>query len=87
MLEAEDRAHLALATAQNRVMVTGDADFLILDAEYRATGEQHAGIIYIGPNKLDEIGTILQYLTFLYEAVAGGAADLETDVLNRVLRV
>lgn len=39
MLEAEDEAHLALATQQGRVIFTQDADFLRL----HATGIEHAG--------------------------------------------
>jgi uncharacterized protein with PIN domain len=40
-----DEEHLAFALAQNRVIVTQDSDFLILDSQ----GLPHAGIVYYKP--------------------------------------
>lgn len=84
---AKDLEHLALATAQGRTLVTGDIDFLTLDAEYRADGKRHAGIIYIPSDKLRAYGTIIAFVVFLYNSVVVGAADLETDVFGVVWRV
>ena len=87
MRSASDADHLAFATAQDRAVVTADIDFLTLDAEYRAEGKQHTGIVYIAPDKKNDIGSIIAYVLFLYEAVTSGAADPEKDVYNSVLRV
>ncbi len=87
MLGATDDDHLILATAQGRTILTGDEDFLILDAEYRTSGKQHAGIAYIAPDKLKALGVIIKSLAFLYDAVTVGATDLETEVFNTIWRV
>jgi|GEM_PF-699404 len=87
MRSASDADHFAFATVQDRAIVTADIDFLTLDAEYRAEGKQHTGIVYIAPDKKNDIGSIIAYVLFLYEAVTSGAADLEKDVYNSVLRV
>ena len=84
---ASDVAQLAYATAQGRTIMTADIDLILLDAQYRTEGKQHAGIVYIAPDKKDDIGAIIAYVLFLHEAVEIGAADLEMDVYNHVLRV
>ena len=84
---ASDIEQLMYATAQSRTIVTADVDLVSLDAQYRTDGKQHAGIIYIAPDKKDDIGAIIVYILFLHEAVAIGAADLEMDVYNHVLCV
>ena len=68
-------------------MISGDEDFLILDAQWRSSGKTHAGIIYLPPDRKDAIGTIVGYLLFLHQAIAAGAADLVTDVYNQVIRL
>ena len=87
MRSASDADHLAFATAQGRTIVTGDEDFLILDAEYRTAGKQHAGIVYISPAKRLALGVIIDYLLFLHDAAAGDAIDFETEIFNTVLHV
>ncbi len=85
MLHAQDIDHLIFATEQQRTVVTGDADFLRLATEYWLAGKHHTGIVRISNEKLDRLGVIIEYLAFLYDAVEGGAADLETDVFDNVL--
>jgi hypothetical protein len=49
-------------------------------------GESHAGVL-IGGHHLQGspgIGTIVKYVTFMNEAINGGAATLENDVYNRI---
>jgi predicted nuclease of predicted toxin-antitoxin system len=87
MDDADDVEHLEYATSQERTVITSDADFLALDAQWQSSGKPHAGIIYVPPERKDAIGTIVAHLVFLHEAVAAGAADLATDVYNRVIRI
>jgi len=63
-------------------MVSADADFARLHAEWLANGWQHAGIIRVLPQHKDDIGGIVDMLEFLHEAIAGEAAVLENDVYN-----
>ena len=87
MDEADDGEHLEYATSQGRTVITGDADFLVLDAQWHSSGKHHAGIIYLPPDRKDAIGTIVAYMVFLHQAIAAGAADLTTDVYDQVIRI
>jgi predicted nuclease of predicted toxin-antitoxin system len=82
MATAQDFEHLAYAAAQGRTMISADADFTRLHAEWQASGQPHAGIIYIQPERKDDIGAIVAALEFLHQAIEGGAATLEEDVYN-----
>src|SRR6266511_4348036 len=68
-------------------VITGDEDFLVLDAQWSRSGKHHAGIIYLPPDRKDAIGTIVAYVVFLHQAIAAGAADLVTDIYNQVIRI
>ena len=87
MDDADDREHLEYATGQGRTVITGDEDFLALDAQWRSSGKHHAGIIYLPPDRKDAIGAVVAYVVFLHQAIAAGAADLATDVYNQVIRI
>jgi predicted nuclease of predicted toxin-antitoxin system len=87
MENADDREHLEYAVSRGRTIITGDADFLALDALWRDADRSHTGIIYIKPENREAIGAIVKALHFLHEAVEGGAADLEKDVYNQVMRI
>ncbi len=82
MDNAGDDEHLAYAAAERRTVITADADFVKLHTEWLGGGRPHAGIIYVQPERKDDIGLIVDYLEFLHLAVEGGAADLEKDVYN-----
>lgn len=79
-----DVEQLQYAVQQQRTVITGDADFLRLDSQWRNEGKRHSGIIHIKFNHPDQMGPIVAWITFLCEAVNTGAADLERDVYNRV---
>ncbi len=87
MDDADDIEHLEYAASQGRTVITGDEDFLVLDAQWRRSGKHHAGIIYLPPDRKDAIGTIVAYVVFLHQAIAAGAADLVTDIYNQVIRI
>ena len=87
MDDADDIEHLEYAAGQGRTVITGDEDFLVLDAQWHRSGKHHAGIIYLPPDRKDAIGTIVAYVVFLHQAVAAGAANLATDVYNQVIRI
>lgn len=61
MLSASDLAHLELATAQQRVIFTQDADFIRLHEK----GIGHAGIVYM-PQQTP-VGYILRHLMLVYD--------------------
>lgn len=82
MATAQDFEHLEYATAHGRTMISADADFARLHAEWQASGKPHAGIIYLQPERKDDIGTIVATLEFLHQAIEAGAATLEEDMYN-----
>lgn len=63
LLRARDERHLAFALAEQRVVVTHDADFLRLHAQ----GVAHAGIAYCHSG-LRSIGQIVAALVVLWES-------------------
>ena len=87
MSDADDVDHLTYATSQGRTVITGDEDFLALDAQWRRSGKHHAGIVYLSRGRKNAIGTIVASLWFLHQAVVEGAADLATDVYDTVIRI
>ena len=66
MSDADDEEHLEYATSQGRSVITGDEDFLALDAPWRRNGKHHAGIVYVSPDRKDAIGAIVAYVMFLH---------------------
>lgn len=91
MADVDDLPHLEYATREGRALVTGDRDFLRLDAEWRKAGRRHAGIFYVHPRirGLGErgIGVIVKTLFFWHEAVIAEAANVEKDVYNQVIHI
>ncbi len=63
MMGATDKAHLALAVHEQRVIFTQDADFLRLHAH----GLEHAGIVYAPQHY--PIGQIVRALVSLYQTL------------------
>ncbi|MFO8035166.1 MAG: DUF5615 family PIN-like protein [Anaerolineales bacterium] len=63
MRGASDGSQLALASAQQRVLVTRDDDFLKLHAE----GVQHAGIVFVPAQAT--ISAVVQGLVLVYSVL------------------
>jgi predicted nuclease of predicted toxin-antitoxin system len=42
----DDEILLATATAENRLMLSNDQDFLLIHHNWQAAGRSHAGIVY-----------------------------------------
>lgn len=63
MLGSDDRAQLAFATREGRVLYTQDDDFLRL----HASGTQHAGIVYAAQGK--SVGEVLRGLMLIYDVL------------------
>ena len=72
MVEASDRDHLQLASKENRIIITQDADFLRL----HQVGVSHAGIIYV-PQQTP-IGYIVRKLMTIHDLINPG------EMKNRV---
>ena len=87
MAEAEDFEHLEYATREGRVMITNDEDFLALDKIWREQGRNHAGIMHCRAQGEIAIGTIIRECMDYYELIVGGAANLEEDIVNRIIHI
>ena len=62
----DDEILLREATAQGRLMLTNDVDFLVRHADWQAAGRSHAGIVYWHQDKYpvgEAIRRILDYAT------------------------
>jgi predicted nuclease of predicted toxin-antitoxin system len=68
-----DAEHVAFALAERRVIITQDADFIILASQ----GMEHAGIVYYKPQSRTT-KQIIRGLLRLYEQLSA------EDMLNRV---
>ena len=78
MIEREDRAHLAYAAEQGRVVCTFNVgDFYRLHSEYVARGQRHAGIVLMRQQHY----SIGKQLRCLLRLVANRPAD---EMENRV---
>lgn len=85
--ERNDEVHLIYATGEKRAVLTSDEDFLQLHAKWQQAGMKQSGIIYIQHERKDNIGLIVGTLSFLNEAIEGGAATLDEEVYNRVVYI
>jgi predicted nuclease of predicted toxin-antitoxin system len=62
LLQASDEEQLAYATAQSRVIVTQDTDFLRL----AAAGQEHPGIVFY-PAQNRSIGQVIRDVQLIWE--------------------
>lgn len=84
---ASDDTHLTYATQHGRVVVTCDQDFLRLNKEWLQSGKDHAGIAFMTAENCNDIGLAVRVLSFWYDAVLEGAADVEQDFHNQVIYI
>jgi hypothetical protein len=54
----DDQVLLEVATAENRLLLTNDADFLRLHKEWMTLGKSHSGIVYWPQSR--PIGTVIR---------------------------
>ncbi len=87
MTEASDKAHLIYATEHERIMVSQDEDFPILDARWKAQDKRHMGIFKIPPTLkgMALISAVVNELIFYDEAATVGAIDYLTEIENTVV--
>lgn len=64
LLSADDSAHLDFALRERRVIVTNDADFLVIASQ----SADHAGIAY-APRGARSIGQILRHLCLMNDCL------------------
>lgn len=82
MADADDPDHLAYAIAAGRVMVTCDEDFVGLHADLLASGESHAGIVYLRmKDQCKSVSVIVRVVLFLHEV-----STADTDLVNVLWR-
>lgn len=66
MCGQDDKVLLADATAEGRLVLTNDTDYLVLHAAWQAAGQDHAGIVYWHQRKYPigkAIDLIIDYAT------------------------
>jgi predicted nuclease of predicted toxin-antitoxin system len=64
LLQAADAGHLAFAVAEQRVIITQDADFLRM----HAAGRPHPGIVYFVPDSRS-IGQVVRAVHLIWEVL------------------
>jgi hypothetical protein len=71
----DDEILLATATAEGRLMLTNDTDFLRIHGEWMAAGRSHAGIVYWPQDRPvgDVVRRLFQYALQTDPAVAADA--------------
>lgn len=89
LAKASDSDHLEYACNTGRAMISRDADFLTLHAEYLEQGKSHYGIFFVLDHLQGKgaVGVIVRYLLEYYQLVAGGAASVEDDIANQVIYI
>ncbi len=65
LLNQPDMAHLSFIRKENRVIVTGDVDFL----RFANNNKDHPGIVYC-TNIGEYIGNIIRHLILIYEVLS-----------------
>jgi len=80
LAKASDTEHLEYAIKEGRVMVSVDADFLRLHAEYLTEGKHHTGIVRVNPESQANTGTIVKALLALYQEIESGESTAEDKV-------
>lgn len=84
LLGESDDVQLAYATAEGRIMITCDQDFLRMDAVYWEASQQHGGIIFLGPDACKNIGRAVRELRALIQQVDSGTIDVEKHIQNAI---
>jgi hypothetical protein len=88
MDNVHDLVHLEYASNEKRTIITCDQGFFFKwHSEWLEQGKSHAGIIIVRSDYQNNIGVMVKELYFLHQAIAGGAADLERDIFNQILRI
>jgi predicted nuclease of predicted toxin-antitoxin system len=87
MASASDEAHLEYATREGRVLVSQDEDFIRIDAQWRQTSRQHAGIMRVPPDLQGtaQISYLVTELLFYYNAVEADAVDYATEIFGTII--
>ncbi len=89
MAEASDVEHLEYAARENRIIITNDADFTRLDAEWKALNKSHTGIMYCLAHVQGKkaVGIIVKHCLDYYEMIVAGAGTIEDDIVNRIIYI
>lgn len=72
----DDEILLATATAESRLMLSNDHDFLIIHSNWQAAGRSHPGIIYWHQTKLPVSQAIRRIIDYAAFTSPGDAANV-----------
>ncbi len=87
LAEADDTEHLEYAAAQERTLVSHDADFRTLHSVWMGQGLAHAGIIVFNRRFQGDTGRLVRELFEYYELIRLGAATLQEDIFRTLIEV
>lgn len=89
MAEASDLEHLEYATAEGRVMVSLDSDFVNLHQDWLTDHRRHGGIMRINPDWQgpNYVGAIVKAVLLYYNLIAEGAGTIEDDIIGHLIFV
>lgn len=73
---ADDDILLLAATAEGRLMLTNDKDFLVTAAAWQAAGQSHAGIVFWPQRKLSIGEAIRRIINYASQTAAADAANM-----------
>lgn len=71
----DDEDHLRFAADEQRLMLTGDRDFLRLHAKWMRTGQHHHGIVYWRQDALDIGDAIAAIIRFALDTAPTDSID------------
>ena len=87
LAEADDIEHLVHAAQNDLSVITKDADFLRLHAEWLSQDWTHCGIFYCPDRDKSAIGAIVSTCIEYYGLIAGGAGTVDDDIHNHVIYI
>ncbi len=85
LAEVDDTEHLEYATAQERTLVSHDADFRDLHSLWIGQGLSHAGIMVFNRRFQGDIGKLVRELHEIYRLLEQGAGSLQEDIYNKLI--
>jgi hypothetical protein len=86
MNEASDEAHLEYASAEGRILVSMDRDFVRLHTEWLQSNRTHHGIFSVSTQLKGKlaIGPVVNIIWEYFQLFETGAANIEDDFIDHI---
>lgn len=85
LAEVDDTEHLEYATAQERTLVSNDADFRNLHSMWIGQGMTHAGIMVFNQRFQGDVGKLVRELYEFHTLIEQGIGTLTKDIYNQLI--